>query len=342
MLNEKQTNLLLKEANQVLLLLEYDRGFAQRVLNWAKQGNINLGDKDGKVDGQTINRAAQYMALVPRYQSLFGNKTPEEIATTQDGLRVMDYVIEDSPEPIPVPAENQDEWEQILKAAYGGIPGTMGALWSKVKNSIANSLDMDDSSGSSVDRTAAMFNVMNSDPAVQQAVAKDPKAEKAAQAVAKVAKDPRKVDNLPKAEKDDARNLADLDPEIIKALNKAGTEAVSRELNRMQGFLSAGAKGKPIKWEEVTRSQLRAVYIERVFNTMLQIATRGNVGSACNKANAEKEKGKLAGTRAKNLSADYVKGKQAEKEQAAAANRKDRAMIEKVVRESLKRLKGKK
>ncbi len=338
MLNEKQANLLLKEANQALLLLEYDRGFAQRVLNWAKQGNINLGDKDGKVDGQTINRAAQYMALVPRYQSLFGNKTPEEIATTQDGLRVMDYVIDDSPEPIPVPEENKDEWEQILKAAYGGIPGTMGALWAKVKNSIANSLDMDDSSGTSVDRTAAMFNVMNSDPAVQQAVAKDPKAKKAAQAVAKVAKDPRKVDNLPKTEKDDARNLADLDPEIIKALNKAGTDAVSRELNRMNGFLSA----KNIKWEEVTRSQLRAVYIERVFNTMLQIATKGNVGSACNKANAEKEKGKLAGTRAKNLGADYVKDRRAEKEQAAAANRKDRAMIEKVVRESLKRLKGKK
>ena len=71
MLNEKQANLLLKEANQALLLLEYDRGFAQRVLNWAKQGNINLGDKDGKVDGQTIDRAAQYMALVPRYQSRF-------------------------------------------------------------------------------------------------------------------------------------------------------------------------------------------------------------------------------------------------------------------------------
>ena len=76
---------------------------------------------------------------------------------------------------------------------------------------------------------------------------------------------------------------------------------------------------------------------------MLQIAVKGNVGSACNKANAEKEKGKLAGTRAKNLGADYVKDKQAEKEQAAAAaNRKDRAMIEKVVRESLKRLKVKK
>ena len=339
MLSEKQANILIKEANQVLLLLEYDRGFAQRVLNWAKQGNINLGDENGKVDGQTINRAAEYMALVPKYQELFGNKKPEEIATTQDGLRVMDYIIEDSPEPIPVPAEKQDEWEQILKAAYGGIPGTMGALWSKVKNSIANSLDMDDSSGSSVDRTAAMFNVMNADPAVQQAVAKDPKAKKAAAAVAKVAKDPRKVDNLPKAEKDDARNLADLDPEIIKALNAAGSKAVERELNRMNGFLSA----KNIKWEEVTRSQLRAVYIERVFNTMLQIATRGNVGSACNKANAEKEKGKLAGTIAKNLGADYVKGRRAEKEQAAAAaNRKDRATIEKVVRESLKRLKVKK
>ena len=339
MLSEKQANILIKEANQVLLLLEYDRGFAQRVLNWAKQGNINLGDENGKVDGQTINRAAEYMALVPKYQELFGNKKPEEIATTQDGLRVMDYIIEDSHEPIPVPAEKQDEWEQILKAAYGGIPGTMGALWSKVKNSIANSLDMDDSSGSSVDRTAAMFNVMNADPAVQQAVAKDPKAKKAAAAVAKVAKDPRKVDNLPKAEKDDARNLADLDPEIIKALNAAGSKAVERELNRMNGFLSA----KNIKWEEVTRSQLRAVYIERVFNTMLQIATRGNVGSACNKANAEKEKGKLAGTIAKNLGADYVKGRRAEKEQAAAAaNRKDRATIEKVVRESLKRLKVKK
>lgn len=337
MLNEKQTNLLLKEVNQALLLLEYDRGFAQRVLNWAKQGNINLGDKDGKVDGQTINRAAEYMALVPKYQELFGNKKPEEIATTQDGLRVMDYIIEDSPEPIPVPAEKQDEWEQILKAAYGGIPGTMGALWAKVKNSIANSLDMDDSG--SVDRSAAMFNVMNSDPAVQQAVAKDPEAEKAAKAVAKVAKDPRKVDNLPKTDKEEVRKLADLDPEIVKALNKAGMEAVNRELNRMQGFLSA----KNIKWEEVTRSQLRAIYIERVFNTMLQIAVKGNVGSACNKANAEKEKGKLAGTRAKNLGADYVKDKQAEKEQAAAAaNRKDRAMIEKVVRESLKRLKVKK
>ena len=340
MLSEKQANILIKEANQVLLLLEYDRGFAQRVLNWAKQGNINLGDENGKVDGQTINRAAQYMALVPKYQELFGNKKPEEIATTQDGLRVMDYIIEDSPEPIPVPAEKQDEWEQILKAAYGGIPGTMGALWAKVKNSIANSLDFEDSG--SVDRTAAMFNVMNADPAVQQAVAKDPKAKKAAAAVAKVAKDPKKVDNLPKTEKDDSRAQATLDPEIVKELEETGKKAVSAEIKEMTKAI------KDQRWDDVGRYQLRAIYIERVFNTIIQIADRGNVGTACSKANADKQQGKLASQFGQGMmkrEKGFYQKRAAEKEKekaAAAANRKDRAMIEKVVRESLKRLKVKK
>ncbi len=309
-----------KQVKPILLLLEYDRGFAQRVLNWAKQGNINLGDDQGKVDGQTVNRAAQYMALVPDYQELFGNKKPEEIANTQDGLRVMDYIL-DSGNPKPVPPQRKDDFEQLVRAAYGGVPGTLGYTVSKFMNSVINSLDIEDSS--TPGKMAASFDAINDDPKVQQAIAQDPKAEKAAQAVDQVAKDPKKLDRLSKADKQAALKKAMPKPlESAEALAAAAEDVLKRHLKVM----------RTKKGEALFREELRVLYLQRVFNVLIQIMRDGNVSTACSKANAEKGGVTSASTAVE-------KGRE---KRAAAANRKDRATIEKVVRESLKRLKVKK
>ena len=321
MKKDELVKIIAEQVKPIMLLLEYDRGFAQRVLNWAKQGNINLGDEQGNMDGQTINRAAQYMSLVPDYQELFGNKKAEEIATTQDGLRVMDYIIEKDPKPIPVPPERKDDFEQLVRAAYGGKPGTLGYTVSKFMNSVINSLDIEDSS--TPGKMAASFDAINDDPQVQQAIAQDPKAEKAAQAVDQVAKDPKKLDRLSKADKQAALKKAMPKPlESAEALAAAAEDVLRRHLKVM----------RTKKGEDLFREELRVLYLQRVFNVLIQIMRDGNVSTACNKANAEK--GGVT-----SASAAVEKGRE---KRAAAANRKDRAMIEKVVRESLKRLKVKK
>ena len=279
MKKDELVKIITEQVKPIMLLLEYDRGFAQRVLNWAKQGNINLGDEQGNMDGQTINRAAQYMSLVPDYQELFGNKKAEEIATTQDGLRVMDYIIEKDPKPIPVPPERKDDFEQLVRAAYGGKPGTLGYTVSKFMNSVINSLDIEDSS--TPGKMAASFDAINDDPKVQQAIAQDPKAAKAAKAVDTVAKDPKQLDRLSKAEKREALAMGLPPLDKPEDLLKAMEAAVQKQLNN----LNLKAKNDP---KEIFREELKILYLQRVFNIILQIMKDGNVSTACNKANAEK------------------------------------------------------
>ena len=108
-------------------------------------------------------------------------------------------------------------------------------------------------------------------------------------------------------------------------LLKAMENAVQKQLNN----LNLKAKNDP---KEIFREELKILYLQRVFNVILQIMKDGNVSTACNKANAEKG----------GLTTGSAKIGDRREKRAAAANRKDRATIEKVVRESLKRLKVKK